>query len=154
VRWQRADEAWAPLGPTRPHSASLGLTPPGRTWPTLRFDEPLLVPILPARSGPSTPVSLMRMRFSRFNCASRILSLSVLLASLLGIAGCKVDQQAEVNAWREVIDPENTQIEYVRGQPLGLEMAFALANHNNEVLGLRGEEYLQALIAKDRAAAA
>jgi len=74
---------------------------------------------------------------------------------LLSVGGCAVDQQAEVNTYRQVLDarwPDPGA--YSEGQPLTLVTAMMLANKHNEQLGLRGEDYLQALIAKNRAVAA
>ena len=71
------------------------------------------------------------------------------------LCGCRVDQAAEVGAWRRVLDGEQPRaVSWTAGQPLTLEQAMELANAHNERLGLQGEAYLQALIAKDRAAAA
>lgn len=71
---------------------------------------------------------------------------------MLAIAGCKVDQQAEVENYRKILDQDTPAVDFVPGQQLSLERALALANQHNELLGLRGEDYLQAMIAKDRAA--
>jgi len=65
--------------------------------------------------------------------------------------GCHLDQQKEVARYRNVLDADAPQIEFMPGAPLSLEEALALANQHNERLALRGEDYLQALIAKDRA---
>jgi outer membrane protein len=72
----------------------------------------------------------------------------------VGLAGCKVDQAKEVATYRRILDQDSPPVDYAPGQPLTLEKALALANYHNETLGLRGEDYFQALIAKDRAAAA
>jgi len=80
-----------------------------------------------------------------------------LLAVFLALAmtsGCKVDQAKEVAIYRKVIDVDTPHVDYQPGQPLTLETAFALANQSNERLPLRGEDYLQAIIAKDRVFAA
>lgn len=76
---------------------------------------------------------------------------------VLSFAACHVDQQAEVAMYREVLDahaapppaPASTP-----DQPLSLADAIALANQHNERLAIAGEDYLQALIDKDRAFAA
>src|SRR3954454_21791421 len=72
----------------------------------------------------------------------------------LAVAGCHLNQQKEVARYRKILDEDAPQVEFIPGAPLALEQAMALANQHNERLGLRGEDYLQALIAKDRAAAA
>ncbi len=69
-----------------------------------------------------------------------------------GLSGC-FKQAAEVAKYQEVVKQGQT-VSFVTGQPLSLEKALALANENNEQIGLAGEAYLQALIAKDRAAGA
>jgi outer membrane protein TolC len=71
------------------------------------------------------------------------------------IVGC-VNQQKEVSIYRKVVDEgvENHVAEaYQPGQPLTLRQALLLANQNNENIDLSGENYLQALIDKDRAVA-
>ena len=74
------------------------------------------------------------------------------LILLLG-TGCAVDQAREVQIYRQVLDagqvrpPETFSPE----GPLGLQQAMSLANANNEQLARAGEDYLQALIDKDRA---
>ncbi|HEX7010888.1 MAG TPA: TolC family protein, partial [Phycisphaeraceae bacterium] len=77
------------------------------------------------------------------------------LLGLSSLAACAVDQQAEVATYRRVLDgDEAVAVEpYHPEQPLSLEDALRLANAHNEQLAIRGEDYLQALIAKDRAAA-
>ena len=70
---------------------------------------------------------------------------------VLGIAGCAVNQAKEVAKYRSVIGADKPIPPFLPGQPLSLERALELANYNNERLGLQGEAYLQALIAKDRA---
>ncbi len=74
------------------------------------------------------------------------------MALLLGF-GCAVDQTREVQTYREVLDAGQTQMPapYSPGAPMALKRALALANANNEQLALVGEDYLQALIDKDRA---
>lgn len=66
-----------------------------------------------------------------------------------------MDQKKEVATYRKVLEP-TTQPVVTRGgsEPLTLEKALRLANQDNERLGIEGENYLQALIDKDRAGAA
>jgi outer membrane protein TolC len=76
---------------------------------------------------------------------------SVLFAIL---AGC-VNQHKEVQTYRDVVDAGLSRpASYQSGQTLSLDRAMALANQDNEQIALQGENYLQALIAKNRAFAA
>jgi outer membrane protein TolC len=71
--------------------------------------------------------------------------------------GCKVDQEKEVATYRKVLDANApaTREAVATTQPvLTLAQALVLANQHNERLGIEGENYLQALIDKDRAASA
>jgi len=70
---------------------------------------------------------------------------------LFAAGGCHLDQQKEVARYRKILDEDGPPIDFTPGAPLSLEQALALANQHNERLALRGEDYLQALIAKDRA---
>ncbi|HET6251537.1 MAG TPA: TolC family protein [Tepidisphaeraceae bacterium] len=74
---------------------------------------------------------------------------------MLFLTGC-VDQQKEVNTYRAVIDGEHPAIvaEPAAAQTLTLEWALRLANRRNEQLASKGEDYLQSLIARNKAAAA
>jgi outer membrane protein TolC len=82
------------------------------------------------------------------------LLLSTLLAGAVALTGCKVDQQKEVAQYRKVLD-ENPlpKLESAPAdqEALTLLEAMSLANRHNESLGLSGEDYVQALIAKSRA---
>lgn len=70
------------------------------------------------------------------------------------LTGC-VDQHKEVQTYRDVVDSGLPRpAAYQSGQTLTLDRALALANQDNEQIGLQGENYLQALIAKSRAFAA
>jgi len=78
-------------------------------------------------------------------------SAAVLLATL---TAC-VDQHKEVQTYRNVVDAHLSRPKsYQPGEPLSLARAMALANEDYEQIGLQGENYLQALIAKNRAVAA
>ena len=72
--------------------------------------------------------------------------------------GCAVDQQKEVERYRAVlregVHDQRSADALAPGQPLTLRDALLLANERNENLGVSGEDYVQALIDKDRAAAA
>lgn len=85
------------------------------------------------------------------SCSIRLFVASLTLVPLLG---CKVDQQKEVATYRAVIDQQPGQVRFVRGEPLALEEVLRLANEHNEQIAFSGENYLQALIAKDRAVSA
>jgi outer membrane protein TolC len=72
-----------------------------------------------------------------------------LCAALAG--GC-VNQDREVETYRKVLDDGRPRpAAFVPSAPLGLGEAMALANENNEQLASQGEDYLQVLIAKNRA---
>jgi outer membrane protein TolC len=69
------------------------------------------------------------------------------------VAGCQVNEKKEVAQYRDVLDTSTRPVEFSAGDPLPLETALLLANSNNERIGIGGEDYLQSLIDKDRAAA-
>jgi outer membrane protein len=76
-----------------------------------------------------------------------------LLLALAASAGCSsVDHEKEIAEWRSVVDVDAPpSIEALApGEHLTLSRAFALANRDNERIGLSGEDYLQALIDKKR----
>jgi outer membrane protein len=86
------------------------------------------------------------MNFRRRQIAVALLALAV--------TGCKVNQKKEVQRYRDVLDSTVPRVPaYTEDEPLSLPRAMALANQNNEQLGLRGEDYVQALIQKNRVAA-
>jgi outer membrane protein TolC len=63
-----------------------------------------------------------------------------------------VNQHAEVMTYRKVVDAGLSRPRsYQPGESLSLARAMALANQDNEEIALQGENYLQALIAKNRA---
>ncbi|MCC6680888.1 MAG: TolC family protein [Phycisphaeraceae bacterium] len=87
----------------------------------------------------------------RITCTIMLLLLAMLSP------GCAVDQDQEIAAYRDLLDGPQTTPQaptYDPQQPLDLLTALRLANYHNESLAIAGEDYLQALIAKDRAAAA
>lgn len=70
-------------------------------------------------------------------------------------AGCAVDQKAEIAKYRAILDGLGSPpVAYSPGGPLDLLTAMRLANLHNEELAIEGENYVQALIDKQRAAAA
>jgi outer membrane protein len=68
-------------------------------------------------------------------------------------AGC-VNQDQEVERYRSVLDSTPLNVTGDEKGPLTLTRAMFVANKNNETLGLAGEDYIQSLIAKDRAVSA
>lgn len=76
----------------------------------------------------------------------RCLALAVLS---LAVAGCAVDQGAEVATYRKLIDLPLPNID--ADTPLSLRDALLLANAENESLSRAGESYLRARIARRRA---
>jgi outer membrane protein len=82
-------------------------------------------------------------------------SLYAPLALLFLVFGCAVDQKKEIGRYRRVLDRDVTAVapDYAPGETLTLQRALLLANRDNERLAIAGENYLQALIEKDRAAA-
>ena len=77
------------------------------------------------------------------------------LLLLFLLAGCGVDQKKEIGRYRRVLDgtAAGLAVDYQPGETLSLQRALLLANRDNERLAIEGENYLQALIEKDRAAA-
>lgn len=83
------------------------------------------------------------------------LRLPLLLVALAALTGCAVNQRKEVDLYRSVLDAHfPAPATYTEGEPLSLRQALLLANRNNEQLAMRGEDFVQALIAKNRAVAA
>jgi len=95
----------------------------------------------------------MPQQHDRQHRLSGTLAAVLAISSAIGLVGC-VNQKKEVQTWRDVVDEGlKTPAPYVNGQPLSLTRAMALANHDNEQIGLSGENYLQAIINKNRAVA-
>ncbi|MGC4033142.1 MAG: TolC family protein [Tepidisphaeraceae bacterium] len=77
------------------------------------------------------------------------------VVTLVAATGCQVDQSKEVSLYRKQLDATSPQAPSYDGDvALNLIDALALANRGNEQLGLSGEDYVQAIIAKHRAVAA
>ena len=75
------------------------------------------------------------------------------IVALFASAACRsVDHEKEIAEWRSVVDVDApASLEPLTpGEHLTLSRAFALANRDNERIGLSGEDYLQALIDKKR----
>lgn len=85
-----------------------------------------------------------------------ILSLSLSIIVALAHAGCRVDQKKEVARYEGVLHGNLLSDEraFEPGEPLSLRQALDLTNRQNERLAIEGENYVQALIARRRAAAA
>jgi outer membrane protein TolC len=69
------------------------------------------------------------------------------------LAGGCIDQNKEVAIYRNVLDGDKKPPEFdiKPGEPLSLEAALLLTNRTSEQLGIDGESYLQAEIAKEQA---
>jgi outer membrane protein TolC len=69
------------------------------------------------------------------------------------LCGCSVNQTKEMQIYRKVLDAGKSEsaAPFDPGEPLTLKRALRLANTHNEQLAVAGENYLQALIDKDRA---
>jgi outer membrane protein TolC len=71
------------------------------------------------------------------------------------LAGCHVDQHKEIATYRAILDSPGQSVTVpAPGEPLTLGQALALANRHHEQLAIAGEDYLQALIDRQRATAA
>ena len=83
---------------------------------------------------------------------SRLLTWSIAAWSLAICCGC-VNQQKEVSLYRRVLEKEGSpQVPALpQEKPLTLRQALLLANQHNERLASSGEDYLQAIVDKDRA---
>lgn len=95
----------------------------------------------------------------RWGHGARLRARHIAGAAMLGVCallvgGC-VNQRAEVQKYRDVVDRGvDRPTSYQQGQILSLERAIALANEDNEEIARQGENYVQAVIAKNRALAA
>lgn len=80
---------------------------------------------------------------------------SLLITGLLLVTalGCAVNQSKEIQTYRSVINGgrQITVKPFKPDEPLTLQRALELAEYGNEKLAIAGEDYLQALINKDRA---
>ena len=81
---------------------------------------------------------------------------TALLVSVSFLNGCTVNQANDVQIYRHVLNAGKTKpaAPFHPGDPLSLGRALRLASEHNERLAIAGEDYLQALIDKDRAFAA
>ena len=102
-----------------------------------------------SRHGP--PARVLK-KMSNHVPAARATGMIAIVAIL---AGCHVDQKAEVAKYRKELDATSPSAgAWLDDRPLTLVNAMALANANNEQLARGGEDYVQAIIAKNRAVAA
>ena len=80
--------------------------------------------------------------------------LTALLVALLLSAGC-VDQKREIARYRDILDAQvPPPPAYEANAPLSFSRALAITSQNNEAISISGENYLQALIQKNRVVAA
>lgn len=85
------------------------------------------------------------------NKSTRRLAAGILF--VLFFQGCAVNQEREVATYREVLDAGQPTLAepFQPADSLSLAQALTLANAGSETLAIIGENYLQALIDKDRA---
>ena len=88
-------------------------------------------------------------RWERWSFCSLCLTVAAIV-----LTGCKVNQEKEQAYYQDVLRGKNARAPGLLepNQPLSLVTALEMANWHNEQLAIKGEEYLQALIDKDRAA--
>ncbi|HEV2688353.1 MAG TPA: TolC family protein [Bryobacteraceae bacterium] len=99
-------------------------------------------------------LAMMRQSNGLHSTAGKMSFVRVLLIALGMLAiGCTVDQDKEVAQYRAVLDGQKKAppVNIKPGDPLSLEAALLLANRNSENLAISGEDYVQALIDKERA---
>lgn len=106
-------------------------------------------PALP--SPPSAPMLQSTAPQTRLTLAASALA----CLQIFALAGCQpVNQEKEVEVYRKILDGKVHRVAPpASGAPLTLAVAMALTNQTNEDLAQRGEDYLQALIARNRAVA-
>jgi len=96
----------------------------------------------------------VKLKSAPLNLHGRGYFKGVFFVLLLALAGCPT-QREEIDSYRKVVDAGvSNPNSYQPGQPLSLSRAMLLANEDNEQIGLQGENYVQAMIAKSRAIAA
>lgn len=79
-----------------------------------------------------------------------LISMVAIAAVSLGLSGC-INQTQEVDHYRDILHATPQPMPRKVPHLLTLAGALHMANDNNESLAIAGENYLQALIAKDRA---
>jgi len=86
---------------------------------------------------------------------SRRVRLAALFAACACAAGCRVPPDHDAAEYRSLLDASVGAVaEPALDEKLTVQQAMAIANQHNEELALGGESYVQALIEKNRAAAA
>lgn len=103
----------------------------------------------------SPPRSLRRGCTQRVVKKSGIFARIPIVLLLVLLTACSINQRAEVATYRTLLDqdaPPHHIVPPAPDQPLTLQHALYLANQNDEQLSIRGESYLQSLIARARAA--
>lgn len=79
---------------------------------------------------------------------------NLLCAAALTLGACATDQRADVETYRSLSDPPGSYVVPLAGSPLSLVDALQLTARYNEQISVGGELYIQALAARQRAAAA
>ncbi len=81
------------------------------------------------------------------------LTFYLLIFQFFLLSGCAVNQEKEISKYRDVLNKSSRQAPkpLEPNQPLTLVTAMEMANWHNEQLAMKGEQYLQSLIDKDRA---
>src|SRR5689334_20484134 len=94
------------------------------------------------------PAGGVRKRYGR----PVAITLTAALGAALTLAGCAVDQQKEIALHKRITQGSQPTTRMTRpDETLTLDRALVLANQHNEQISLSGENYVQALIAKNRA---
>ena len=77
----------------------------------------------------------------------------LLIFQFFFLSGCAVNQDKEISTYRDVLSKSSNEPpeQLEPNQPLTLIRAMEMANWHNEQLAIKGEQYLQSLIDKDRA---
>lgn len=73
-------------------------------------------------------------------------------ASLVVVGACATDQRQDVSEYRKALEL-GEPTEFRAGDPLSLQTAVLLTNQANELLAFEGENYLQAIIDRQRSVA-
>lgn len=75
----------------------------------------------------------------------------LILITACTLQACKVDQRAEVESYRSKTElPDAPGLHPAPGEPLSIQQAARLTNAANEQLSIGGEQYLQAIIDRQR----
>jgi outer membrane protein len=82
------------------------------------------------------------------------LGIIAFVGACLATAGCATNQSADVATYQAISDPTGDLTRHDAGAPLSLHQAMRLTATYNELLAQRGENYIQALAARQRSASA